>query len=609
MNATKRVGVTLFLALVLGSSAVAQDTAGSATAERAVDLSPRSWGEGELEEYTRLTGVFGGQNELATSERGVVTGTTSALAIRAGLEALLQGGSAADAVLTTSLTQIALAGGSWVSYAGIFTLVYYDAQSGEVYNLNAAYDTLRGEDDPLTIPRGSSSGAAAGEIVPSGRTALVPGYMAGVGAAHERFGKLPFDELLAPAIYLAEEGFVLHGLHASMIERRKGVLGRLAETRRVFTKEDGSFYGAGDLFRQPALAATLGKVSEEGVGYMYTGDWAAKFVELVGREGGKVSAEDLAGYEVIWSEPVRLTYGDFELAMHGLPAQGGAHLAEALQVAAQADLKGMGHYAESPEAFFWLNQITDLFALSFLAPPMASMMIGGGDTSLEARASAEHAERLWPLMRDGKCMLTSVPTTGESQVDDPKHSDAVVAIDRWGNVAALCHSINTGAWGDTGIFVDGVSIPDSASFQQQLIAQTGPGQRLPDPTEVLIVLRDGKPYAALSSIGSGLHQKTVSTLLNLLDFGMGIKEAVDAPSAHLPAYDPAGKATVQVFEGDFDETFLERVRALGLPVSVVPATMQSRAPRGYVVGARIDPETERREAVATDVLNAGALGE
>lgn len=133
MNASKGIGITLVFVVNLGSSPVSQtrDTAGSATGERAVDLSPRSWGEGELEEYTRRTAVFGGQNELATSERGVVTGTTSALAIRAGFEALRQGGSAADAVVTTSLTQIALAGGSWVSYAGILTMVYYDAESGE----------------------------------------------------------------------------------------------------------------------------------------------------------------------------------------------------------------------------------------------------------------------------------------------------------------------------------------------------------------------------------------------------------------------------------------------------------------------------------------------
>src|SRR5512139_1700288 len=95
--------------------------------------------------YNWLNKQFGLQNVLAEGKNGVIAGTTSASAERAGLEALRQGGSAVDAVLATSLTQISQAMGSWVSYAGIFTMVYYDAGSGRFYNLNAGYDTVLGE--------------------------------------------------------------------------------------------------------------------------------------------------------------------------------------------------------------------------------------------------------------------------------------------------------------------------------------------------------------------------------------------------------------------------------------------------------------------------------
>ena len=112
----------------------------------------------------------------------MIAGTSGPLAVHAGLEALRRGGSAADAALTTALAQVALTAGSTVSYAGIMTVVYYDASTAQTYTLNAGYNTVQEEKDPGTIPTIGSH---------SGRTALVPGFMAGVQALHDRFGRLP----------------------------------------------------------------------------------------------------------------------------------------------------------------------------------------------------------------------------------------------------------------------------------------------------------------------------------------------------------------------------------------------------------------------------------
>jgi gamma-glutamyltranspeptidase/glutathione hydrolase len=522
-----------------------------------VDLSPRNWVACELETYNWLNGQFGLQNVLAEGKNGVIAGTTSASAERAGLEALRQGGSAMDAALTTALIQVSLAMGSWVSYAGIFTLVYYDAGSGRCYNLNAGYNTVLGEDNPTTIPAKTNvlSPTPESEPKPSGRTALVPGFMAGVQAAHKKFGKLPFSALFTPAIHYAETGFVLLPLQARMLKLRQKVLSRLPETKAIFTKADGSWYAEGDIFKQPELSVTLRKIAEFGAEYMYTGDWGRKFVEAVRRDGGKMTLKDLKGFKALWTDPVEMSYNGFKVYAHGLPAQGGAHVAEALNVASQAQLSNMGRYTESAKAFFWLSQITNLMNLSFLPEKTASQIMEGADISLAARTTQEHAIRVWAMMSKGKFPMMKVPAD-----EDPKHSDGVVAIDQWGNVAAVVHSINTASWGETGIFVDGVSIPDSAAFQQLLISQTGPGKRLPDPTEPLIVTKEGKPVAALSSIGASLHQKTISVLMNLMDFGLGIKPAIDAPSMHLPMFAADGSSEPRVFEGDFCAHLL---RALG----------------------------------------------
>jgi gamma-glutamyltranspeptidase/glutathione hydrolase len=195
-----------------------------------------------------LNQTIGQPKPVPRGRKGMVVASSQAFAIRAGVEMLRQGGNAIDAALTTALAQIALRASSVASYAGILNLVCYDATTGLVHALDAGFDVPREETDPLSIPRPPT---------PSGRTALIPGFMAGVEAAHARFGKLPFQCLFESAIYLAEEGFELDLVVPARIQYRNEVLSRRAETRAVFTKSDGEFYQQGDHFCQPELAETL----------------------------------------------------------------------------------------------------------------------------------------------------------------------------------------------------------------------------------------------------------------------------------------------------------------------------------------------------------------
>src|SRR5215475_10796027 len=137
----------------------------------AVGFAPGDWPKQDLERYSNLQHPDAyRQGELptsATSSKAMIVSTTEPLAIHSGFEALRHGGNAMDAALTTSLAQISLSTGAAYSYAGIMLAVYYDASSGKVYTLNAAYNTVKGETDPMSIP-------AFGQH--SGRTALVPGF-------------------------------------------------------------------------------------------------------------------------------------------------------------------------------------------------------------------------------------------------------------------------------------------------------------------------------------------------------------------------------------------------------------------------------------------------
>ncbi|MFO0980238.1 MAG: gamma-glutamyltransferase [Planctomycetota bacterium] len=280
----------LALPLLVGAIVLPQSQA----IQTPVDLSPARWDQRERERLESL-GTVMGQDKApahAANGKGIITATSSVLAVKAGLVALDQGGTAADAALTTAITQVCLAAGSWVSYAGIFTMVYYDAESRTLANLNAAFNTVLDEDAPLTIPAASEG--------PSGRTALVPGFIAGVEAAHHRFGKLPFAQLFQPAIHYAEQGFPLHAIHAAMLAERRAVLTRLPQTRRLFTRADGQLHAQGDVFHQPELAETLRQIAAQGARFMYRGPWAEHFVAAVQRDGGKLTRRDAEHYEPIW---------------------------------------------------------------------------------------------------------------------------------------------------------------------------------------------------------------------------------------------------------------------------------------------------------------------
>ena len=116
-------------------------------------------------------------------------------------------------------------------------------------------------------------------------------------------------------------------------------------------------------------------------------------VEAVRRDGGKLSMEDMRNYQALVTEPVHTTYNGFDVYGQGLPAQGGAHVAEALNLAEAAGLRSMGHYAESPEAFFWVNQMTNLMAMAFLPEPMRRTMYSDLDATLAGRGPARRTPR------------------------------------------------------------------------------------------------------------------------------------------------------------------------------------------------------------------------
>jgi gamma-glutamyltranspeptidase/glutathione hydrolase len=591
----------LLLALLL-QGAPSGNTLAQLRQSGEVKLSPEAWPKGELEKYWPLQLTYNRPTPAVESSKGMVTVTSEALAARVGLAALQQGGSAADAALATALAQIALNAGGIISYAGILTMVYYDAASKKVYSLNAGYNTVLEEKDPLTIPEESDA---------SGRSVLVPGFFAGVQAAHDRFGKLPFASLFDPAIHFAEKGFTIDETMEYRIDLRKSVLTRLPEAKRIFTKENGELYKTGDLFKQPQLAETLRMVAAKGADYIYQGEWAKKFVAAVQSEGGKMTPADLKAYRPIWSEPLQTSYHGYQVYSLGHPSLGGVQTIEALNLLEVVDLKRHGHYTTSPESLYQFIQICRAgFFLSHWPTRFFKTYVPEIDLSPESRVKKESARLLWRKMNEPawQKMLSAM---GLRSIGS-NHSAGAVAVDAKGNVAALLHTSNSALWGGHGIFVDGISIPDSASHQQTDIARIKPGDRLPDPTNPVIVLKNGNPYLASSCIGSGIYSTMMNNLINVLDFGMDPKKSVDTPNFRGPYFgnDPGGSRQMDkeaLVEGDFPEKLVEAVIAKGQAIKLL-SLEESMYQRGYWVAIQIDQKTGKRIGVSPPVSNGGVAG-
>jgi len=538
-------------------------------------MDPADWNADEVAAYLEH-GIdsLDTQAVTGTGEHGMVIGSTGPFAQLAGRKALQAGGSATDAVLATALAQIALAAGSWVSYAGLFTMVHYQAATGRVSSLSAGFATFADERDPASIPTRPE---------PSGRSALVPGFMAGVGAAHQQFGRLAWLRLFEPAIFIAERGFAVGSVRERQFDVRADVLARTPEACRIFFDDSGTpLMRRGATFRQTELAATLRHLATDGVDWMYRGPWAKRFVELVRAHGGHASLDDLAKYRPIWATPQVADFAGHQVHTLGRPDTGGSCLVLALHLLAEADLTDP---TTDPDALYWLIQI----ARQTTWPSV--------DT--ERGTDPDYARRAWARMREAGRFVAP------SAIDPGIHSDFILAADLHGNLAAACHSINTSLWGDTGLFVDGISIPDSACFQQPLLALLGPGEHVPLPVNPAIATRDGAPVLASSSIGVGLQVATLQGLHATLGLGIPVTEAVARPFFHAsdylsgdtvvtPAEDNGTAASERIRQPINSNLFGARARDLaaqareaGVPPEDILASVQREFPQ--TIDDRFDP--------------------
>ena len=563
-------------------------------------LSPARWDQTErarLESIEAQTWSPPAPRTLTTSG-GIVSATVSPRAAHAGLRALEAGGTAADAAAVVALTQISTQLGSVVSYAGVFTLVYYDAATRRIHALDAGFNTYAGETDPATIPASDLGALNFGRTVTPtdahGRKTLVPGFMAGVEAMHTRFGRLPFADLFAPALWYADQGVTVSPILAHFFQMRETALARTPEGRAFLAQSGRTTPQAGDRFLQPALAGTLRNVAARGARFMYDGSWADAFVSTVVREGGRVTANDLARYRATWTEPQQLDVFGHTVFTNNAPHLGGYALFSGLNLTEAAGLGARGPYWSDPRTFATLARIN---TLATRAPALgASVENWLRARQFEPTPAAQLGKPFARLLAPALAGIFAPPPA-----DQPRHSNSIVVVDAAGNIAALTHTINTVVWGDTGIVVGGIPIPDSAGFQQARLVHVAPGARVPHEIIDTICLRDGHPVLATASIGSSLAAESLRVLVSMLGQSHDLPTAMNAPAQLATFLTPDAEMSAQglavsVPEGRYPHAFLQSLRAHHLAIAEQPAAAVSSL-RGTLAAVSIDPDTGLRTAV------------
>lgn len=517
------VGVLSVLVIFTQSMAMAQYQPGS--------LYPQNWKFHKIEDYEKLDETPTRPRELAKGGKVVAAGLLSSRAVAAAQEVLKQGGTAADAVLAGMLVEITLSAGRFVSFAGILGVLYYDALTRKTEYLSAGYGM------PKTIKE-TKPGAV-----------LVPGFMMGVETLHKKYGRLPFAAVFEPSIGIAENGFKIDSILGSQIKSHKNTITRLSGGKEVFLKPDGAPYSAGDIFTQPRLAQTLKRVSQEGASYMYSGEWGQKLVALLDSEGGGLAQLDLNNYRAFLIEPLMTDYKGHKIYVPGVVDFGGAEVIEAMEVVERAKFfETYGDPVKSASFLYWLIKLTGLsrnMSTSLISRALLDLA-----TDPAERVQDKNIEKIWTFLQEKRA---------PKKVNKSNHSSSFIVVDAEGNIAVAEHSINTIVWGGLGYFVDGVSIPDSARIQGELLAMSEGLEHLPNPLNPVIVMKNDKPYILSSCVGSALLEHTVQHLIDLIDLDLDPLTSQQRPKFHGPT-----EYTKTEFSPDeFDPEVLKRLEEMG----------------------------------------------
>jgi gamma-glutamyltranspeptidase / glutathione hydrolase len=380
----------------------------------------------------------------------------------------------------------------------------------------------------------------------------VPGSVAGLAYAQQHWGKLKLAQVMAPAIKLARDGFVLD--YNTAMDFRKKEMALFPETKRIFQR-DGKFYDQGEVFKQPELAKTLERIAKDPDDF-YHGALARELAAAMQKGGGLVTAEDLAAYEVKERQAIRGTYRGYEVISAPPPSSGGVALLEMLNILEGYDLAKQGNRsAESIHLTAEAFQRAFFDRAEFLGDPdFAKIPVA----QLIDKRYAEAWRETIPLRRatpsDGlkrPAIFTKLDQYAQANpqpanVREPEHTTHYSVVDPLGNAVAVTTTLND-SFGSR-VTAEGLGflmnnemddfavkqgVPNMYGLIQGPANAVGANKRPLSAMTPTIVLKDGKLFLVLGSPGGPTIITTVANvLMGVVDYGLNIQEAVNAARFH-----------------------------------------------------------------------------
>lgn len=366
-----------------------------------------------------------------------------------------------------------------------------------------------------------------------------PGTVMGLDTALAKYGTMPLAKVMAPAIGLAEHGFVLTQGDVSIMNQRTKDFAKHPNVASIFLNH-GQPWRAGDRLVQPQLAATLKQIARGGTKAFYKGSIAKRIVAASEANGGLFTMRDFATYTAKWDTPVRCSYRRYTIVSAPPPSSGGTTVCEILQVLQAYPLAKWGygsvnatHYLVEAERHAFADRNTDLGDPDFVSNPVGQLISPAHAAAIRSQIQPDRATPSSEVRGGG------VPTEGT-------HTTHFSVVDAKGNAVSVTYTLNLlfgigQMAGDTGFFLNDEmddftskpGVPNSFGLVQGKANAVAPGKRPLSSMSPTIVLRNGRLFMVTGSPGgSTIISTTLESILNVVDFGMNVQQSVDAPRIH-----------------------------------------------------------------------------
>lgn len=484
------------------------------------------------------TAIIEGERAHPVQGKDGMVVTSHFIATQSALEVLRNGGNAIDAAVTAAFSLAVSQPRSGNIGGGGFMLISSEKRD-EVVAIDyrekapakATVDMFLNEEGNADNKLSRYSHLAAG----------VPGTVAGLALALEKYGTISLQEAMAPAIKLAEKGFIVTPRFSDGLKQKEKMLKNWPSSSRIFYKPDGSYYEPGDIFVQKSLAATLRRISANGIKEFYEGKTAEMLVAQMEMHGGLITMADMKNYAPSIRKPVHGTYRDHDIYSMSSPSSGGVHIVQILNILEGYPISDYGHNSAQT-----IHLMAEAMKRAYAD---RSLYLGDEDfvkVPLNGLTSKDYAEKIRQTIDITTATPSSTLAPGSPLQYESNETTHFSIVDKYGNAVSNTYTINF-SYG-SGIVVEGAGfllnnemddfsakpgVPNAYGLIGGEANKIEANKRMLSSMSPTIVKRQGKNYLVTGSPGgSRIITTTLQVIMNVIDHNLNIQSSVSAPRVH-----------------------------------------------------------------------------